>query len=296
VLLKQYCDQTIEALYTGLFTYFAHPDIMHFVGEEAIYRQQMRRICRAAKECQVPLEINLLGLYLQRQYPNPIFWELAAEEGCKVVLGVDAHKPEFLLDEPYYDRFSAVIDVLCKDPSVVIMERQFGYDVGGEIFYHGNTLFTTATVSTTQNLRSAEFAGSIIPMPKYTEAQEHYMCSASDVYFTALCVPITVSDFDRTGYILDAMSYYGDEIIRPAAIDKQVLVKGVQDEDTEEMIRIIFDSKAVDLSFVTDWGGWPGIMHEFVKNAKNNLSSSEAKYTKRVNLAIRKSLEAFGLE
>ena len=205
-------------------------------------------------------------------------------------------KPEFLLDEPYYDRFSAVIDVLCKDPSVVIMERQFGYDVGGEIFYHGNTLFTTATVSTTQNLRSAEFAGSIIPMPKYTEAQEHYMCSASDVYFTALCVPITVSDFDRTGYILDAMSYYGDEIIRPAAIDKQVLVKGVQDEDTEEMIRIIFDSKAVDLSFVTDWGGWPGIMHEFVKNAKNNLSSSEAKYTKRVNLAIRKSLEAFGLE
>ena len=98
VLLKQYCDQTIEALYTGLFTYFAHPDIMHFVGEEAIYRQQMRRICRAAKECQVPLEINLLGLYLQRQYPNPIFWELAAEEGCKVVLGVDAHKPEFLLD------------------------------------------------------------------------------------------------------------------------------------------------------------------------------------------------------
>ena len=98
VLLKQYCDQTIEALYTGLFTYFAHPDIMHFVGEETIYRQQMRRICQAAKACGLPLEINLLGLYLQRQYPNPIFWELAAEEGCKVVLGVDAHKPEFLLD------------------------------------------------------------------------------------------------------------------------------------------------------------------------------------------------------
>jgi histidinol-phosphatase (PHP family) len=98
VLLKQYCDQTIEAMYTGLFTYFAHPDIMHFVGDEKIYRQQMGRICKAAKECNLPLEINLLGLHLQRQYPNPVFWELAAEEGCQVVLGVDAHKPEFLLD------------------------------------------------------------------------------------------------------------------------------------------------------------------------------------------------------
>ena len=97
-LLKQYCDQTIEAMYTGLFTYFAHPDMMNFVGDEKLYRQEISRLCRAAKECDLPLEINLLGLHLQRQYPNPRFWEIAAEEGCKVVLGVDAHQPEALLD------------------------------------------------------------------------------------------------------------------------------------------------------------------------------------------------------
>lgn len=98
VLLRQYCDQTIEAIHTGLFTYFAHPDIMNFVGDEKLYRQEMGRLCRAARECNLPLEINLLGLQLRRQYPNPEFWEIAAEEGCKVVLGVDAHKPEALLD------------------------------------------------------------------------------------------------------------------------------------------------------------------------------------------------------
>lgn len=97
-LLKQYCDQTIEAMYTGLFTYFAHPDMMNFVGDEKLYRQEVSRLCRAAKACDLPLEINLLGLHLQRQYPNRRFWEIAAEEGCKVVLGADAHQPEFLLD------------------------------------------------------------------------------------------------------------------------------------------------------------------------------------------------------
>lgn len=97
-LLQQYCDQVIDGIYTGKFTYFAHPDIMNFVGASDDYRQQMSRICRAAKACAMPLEINLLGLQLQRQYPNPVFWELAAEEGCQVVLGVDAHRPEALLN------------------------------------------------------------------------------------------------------------------------------------------------------------------------------------------------------
>ena len=98
VLLRQYCNQTIDAMYTGLFTYFAHPDIMNFAGDEKIYRQEMGRLCRAAKACDLPLEINLLGLQLKRQYPCERFWEIVAEEGCKVVMGVDAHKPEALLD------------------------------------------------------------------------------------------------------------------------------------------------------------------------------------------------------
>lgn len=92
-LLRQYCDQTIEAMHTGLFTYFAHPDLMNFMGDEKAYRQEIRRLCRAAKECSVPLEINLLGYREGRHYPNSRFWEIAAEENCPVVLGIDAHQP-----------------------------------------------------------------------------------------------------------------------------------------------------------------------------------------------------------
>ena len=96
--LERYCNQTIEAMHTGLFTYFAHPDMIHFMGSAEVYRAQMRRICRAAKACHLPLEINLLGMKLGRNYPNPLFWELAAEENCDVILGRDAHDPNHLLD------------------------------------------------------------------------------------------------------------------------------------------------------------------------------------------------------
>ena len=91
-LLQQYCNQTIEAMHTGLFTYFAHPDLMNFVGDAKVYRQEIRRLCQAAKSCGVPLEINLLGYREGRHYPNIRFWEVAAEESCPVILGVDAHQ------------------------------------------------------------------------------------------------------------------------------------------------------------------------------------------------------------
>ena len=92
--LSRYCDQTIEAMQTGLFTYLAHPDLLHFVGERKIYEKHMLRICREAKACNLPLEINLLGINEGRHYANPVFWELAGGEGCTVVIGSDAHKPE----------------------------------------------------------------------------------------------------------------------------------------------------------------------------------------------------------
>ena len=96
-LLERYTNQTIDAMQTGIFTYFAHPDLLHYVGDEGFYKQQSRRICREAKSCGIPLEINLLGIRDGKHYPRPIFWEMAAEEGCDVILGRDAHEPDALL-------------------------------------------------------------------------------------------------------------------------------------------------------------------------------------------------------
>ena len=91
--LARYCDQTIEAMETGLFTYLAHPDLLFFTGDDRAYETHMRRLCKAAKGCNMPLEINLWGLYYHRNYPDQRFWRIAAEEGNQVVIGADAHEP-----------------------------------------------------------------------------------------------------------------------------------------------------------------------------------------------------------
>ena len=95
-ILDRYCRQSMDAMQTGKFTYFAHPDLIHYVGEDSVYRRYMRRLCAEAKSCNLPLEINMLGIWSGRNYPDTRFWELAAEESCSVIIGCDAHDPDHL--------------------------------------------------------------------------------------------------------------------------------------------------------------------------------------------------------
>jgi histidinol-phosphatase (PHP family) len=48
--LHRYCSQCIEALKTGKFLYFAHPDLLFFTGADAVYEKEMTRLCRFCRE------------------------------------------------------------------------------------------------------------------------------------------------------------------------------------------------------------------------------------------------------
>jgi len=98
VILDKYVNQVIAGMQTGRFMYVAHPDVINFTGDEALYEQQMRRLCREAIRLDIPMEINFLGIWDGRDYPSERFWKLAGEEGVRAVYGVDAHIPDRLLD------------------------------------------------------------------------------------------------------------------------------------------------------------------------------------------------------
>lgn len=96
--LHRYVMQVEEALDTGRFVYLAHPDLIYFVGSNENYDREMRHLCTHARELDIPLEINFLGLYEGRSYPRQQFWEIAGEVGNKVIFGSDAHKPGMVVN------------------------------------------------------------------------------------------------------------------------------------------------------------------------------------------------------
>ena len=106
---RTYAHQAMDAMNTGLFTYFAHPDLAHFQVPDRVYLDYMRQICREAKSCGIPVEINLLGYREHKWYPNPLLYEAAALEDCPVIIGCDAHAPEVFGDQETENRARSLI-------------------------------------------------------------------------------------------------------------------------------------------------------------------------------------------
>ena len=108
--LKRYVDMVIEGMETGRYAYIAHPDIINFAPDVEAYKREMRRLCIRAKELDIPLEVNALGLKEGKQYPNDDFWDIVAEVGNKAIIGMDAHEPEMLKNEEAYLASVAILE------------------------------------------------------------------------------------------------------------------------------------------------------------------------------------------
>ena len=64
------------------------------ISSISLYDDEMTALCRFCKERGIPLEMNLLGVRQDRNYPDRRFWQIAAKEGNTLIYGTDAHWPE----------------------------------------------------------------------------------------------------------------------------------------------------------------------------------------------------------
>lgn len=108
--LTTYVDRVIEGMKTGSFVYLAHPDLVNYPENDAVYEREMTRLCVALKEMDIPLEINLLGILEGKHYPREYFWEIARRVGNKVIFGIDAHWVAQIGEESCYEKGLALVE------------------------------------------------------------------------------------------------------------------------------------------------------------------------------------------
>lgn len=97
-LISDYVSDSLAAIDSGVYAYFAHPDI--FVRSLDQWDQDAqnasRVILEACKKACLPIEYNLGGVRNQHddmRYPYPKFWQIASDVGNEVMVGIDAHNP-----------------------------------------------------------------------------------------------------------------------------------------------------------------------------------------------------------
>ncbi len=157
--------------------------------------------------------------------------------------------------------------------STVIAERRLGYEKANALFPDGKVLFMTGGVGDITDYRQLmtdDFG--VLPFPKYDGEQEEYYCQYNTAWGTAYAVPVTNTEPERTGNILEVMGYYSPDTINTAVIEKSVLTKSTRDDESAEMLQIVFDSKFYEL------GQWGASVYDMactqVVNGKNTYASA----------------------
>ena len=113
--LDEYLITFEEALKTGMYTTFVHPDMFMFDYKDkdglhtfdSICIAATKKIAELAIKYDVYLEVNTNGLKYCKDkydrstwlYPYPKFWEIIKEYKVKILIGADAHTPDALGNE-----------------------------------------------------------------------------------------------------------------------------------------------------------------------------------------------------
>ena len=178
-------------------------------------------------------------------------------------------EPEYCaMEEHFINSYNKVVELA--DKAYSFNDAIDDNPAGISIFASGNGLYSWGLISNVIGMRSSEINFGIIPLPKYDEAQKNYY-SNTNAYSTALVsVPTTVSDPSRAGLILEAYSARGMQEITPAFNDIQVMTKSIRDEDSAEMLELIFANQMYDIGYFFRWGD----TFSKVKGAFNQRSTS----------------------
>ena len=143
------------------------------------------------------------------------------------------------------------------------------FNVAKEIFTTGRGLYYIGpilTVADAEGLRAMDDEYGILPMPKYSEAQKEYRNSFQYSNATVYSIPVQNTRDELTGAVLEAMAYYSTDTLRTGYYTYVLGEKGSRDDESKQMLDLIFRTRINDLGFVYDWGGMITVYYYMAQN------------------------------
>lgn len=205
-----------------------------------------------------------------------------------VVIDENTGKP---VPNTYNDKMLSLVEgmyYLSHESGACIFDSYSTQGTNGQpAFVEGRVMFRCGSVGDLATLRESELDIGLIPYPMWDEDQGYYATHV-DAWNGMLCIPVTASDVERTGIIVEAMAAYTYKYCIPAYYDVALGTKFVRDTESTEMLDIIFDSIVYDFGYIFDaWKGCTWTLPKLMVNKSTDLAS----YWKGIEKVVNKNYE-----
>ncbi len=198
------------------------------------------------------------------------------------------------LSEAFIDAYEKVMtlytDVLTtvKNGTAGVEKVDGGYQGA---FKTDRVLYMMEVLGTLPSLRDMESEFGIVVLPKADEDAEY----VSPVYHGAigLCVPVTVSDADRTGVVLENLAAESYHTVRSVYYDVVLGSKLVRDEASVASLDTILESGRFEIGYVYNWGDMRSALEQNIGKGNADIASAFAKLSSKIESGIAGDIAVF---
>jgi ABC-type glycerol-3-phosphate transport system substrate-binding protein len=214
-------------------------------------------------------------------------------------------------DMPYYagytsrdiDIFEKGAEFLADKNKSILAENYMGkysaIDIWDEfinpMFATDRVQFFFTSLSRVTYLRDYGTDFGILPTPKYDENQANYVNTVSPGMACSYSILVTFDgdDLDRSAIIAEALTAESKYTLIPAYYELQLKTKFVRDNESAEMLEMIFANRTYSLLMLYNWGGmYSSITGMLTQNSRNFVSSMDKIESKIAN-EIEKTIKIF---
>ncbi len=198
--------------------------------------------------------------------------------------------PEFCYNtEESYDIVSEILDFMY-DESTVRLEK--GYPIHNDVCFRANrALFTNIAIYNSIAWRGEDGLDfGILPAPTKEEGDD-LLALVSRHHCGLMSVLRSEENADTVGYIMEAMAAFSHYELQEAYYDITLKTKTARDDESEEMLDLIFSHRTTDIGEVCNFGNFPTEILRLASNGrqKTDLASTYA----RCESLIQSDIEHF---
>ena len=160
------------------------------------------------------------------------------------------------------------------------------------IFESGRSLFYGEVMQCIIRLRAMDIDFGVIPFPKLDLEQDEYN---HFIHVTAcmVSVPLTNTDLDKTGILLEAMSAKSKYSLQEAYYDICLEGKFMRDEESTAMLDIILETRNYDIGYIYNWGNLFTSFRTSITKGDTDFASKYAKAEKGAIKAMDKTVASW---
>ncbi|MBO7297181.1 MAG: hypothetical protein J6V39_07960 [Clostridia bacterium] len=177
------------------------------------------------------------------------------------------------------DLLDKVLDLLYSGHSSYIVAPGKEQDAL-RMFINNQGLFYLECAGYINSLRNMSDDFGVLPLPKYSNEQERYATYVNPVSST-MVVPVGPKNYDDLSKAIETMAILSSESVIPTYYELVLKRKTVRDEESAQMLDIIFSNRIYDLACFYEQIGLMHLFQGAINGRTNSFSSKYSSATKK---------------